>query len=317
MTDALVTVLMPVRNASPYIVEAVASIQSQTEHRFRLWVMDDGSTDDGLDKIATLKDERVSIFPDRCELGIAQRLNWGIDHSTTRFVARMDADDIAEPDRLARQVEFMRRRPEVAISGTGYRIFSDDKLSGPIVLPTEHEALKAMTLFASPFAHPTVIFNRAHINRANLRYSADFPHAEDYELWERAADVVRLGNIPEALLRYRVHPLQVSSKHTEIQRATSDAIRRRALQRLDLAFSEAEFKLHCDCGSGAIAGDDARLTAAKHWFRELAARAGSRHPAVAKECRRMEWQLDGPFRDRIRRNVWWRRLLRRVRGRST
>lgn len=315
MNDAIVTVLMPVRNASPYIVAAVESIRRQTEGRFRLLVIDDGSTDNGLDKVASMNDERISIFPDRRELGIAHRLNWGIDQSQSAFIARMDADDFSEPDRLARQVEFMRSHPDIAISGTWYRVFHGRTLSEPVVLPTEHEALRAMTLFASPFAHPTVIFNRALINRENIRYSADFPHAEDYELWERAAGLVRLGNIPEALLRYRLHPFQVSSRHSSIQRQTADAVRRRALLRLGISFSEEEFELHCACGSGSIEGDVKRMRAAREWLPELAARVGGQYPAIVEDCLRREARLDRAIQDHSRRNVWWRRLLRRLRRR--
>jgi len=315
MNDPIVTVLMPVRNASPYIVAAVESIRRQTERRFRLLVIDDGSTDNGLDKVASMNDERISLFPDRRELGIAHRLNWGIDQSQSAFIARMDADDFSEPDRLARQVEFMRQHPDIAISGTWYRVFHGRTLTKPVVLPTEHEALRAMTLFASPFAHPTVMFNRELINRANIRYSADFPHAEDYELWERAAGLLRLGNIPEALLRYRVHPFQVSSRHNSIQRQTADAIRRRALQRLGISFSEEEFELHCACGSGSIEGDLKRMMAAKTWLSELAERVGGRHPAIVAECLDRKVRLDRSIGDQSRRNVWWRRLLRRLRRR--
>jgi glycosyltransferase involved in cell wall biosynthesis len=308
---SLITVLMPVRNASQYIVAAVESIRRQTEHRFRLFVIDDGSTDDGLQKVASMNDPRISIFPDRRELGIAHRLNWGIDNSDSAFIARMDADDIAEPNRLARQLAFMREHPDVAISGTWYRVFDDRTLSEPIGLPSEHEAIGALTLFASPFAHPTVMFNRTLINRDNLRYSTDFSHAEDYELWERAAGLVRLGNLPEALLRYRVHPLQVSSRHRSVQREMSDAIRRRALQRLRIAVSEEELELHCAYASRPFDGDGERMMAAKRWLRELAARVGNRHPAIVDECVRREAQLDRLISSQSRQKIWWRRLLRR------
>ena len=308
---SLITILMPVRNASQYIVAAVESIRRQTEHRFQLFVIDDGSTDDGLQKVASMNDARISIFPDRRELGIAHRLNWGIDQSRSEFIARMDADDIAEPDRLARQLEYMRGHPDIAISGTWYRIFDGHTLSEPIGLPTEHEALRALTLFASPFAHPTVIFNRTLINCGNLRYSTDFSHAEDYELWERAAGLVRLGNMPEALLRYRVHPLQVSSRHSSVQREMSDAIRRRALQRLPIALSEEEVELHCAYTSGSFEGNGERMMAAKTWLRELAVRVGAHYPAIVDECLRREAQLGRSLSNQSRQNVWWRRLLRR------
>lgn len=307
---SVITVLMPVRNASQYIVAAVESIRRQTEHRFRLFVLDDGSTDDGLQKVASMNDARISVFPDRRELGIAHRLNWGIDQSRSEFIARMDADDIAEPNRLARQLEFMRGHPDVAISGTWYRIFDGRTLSEPVGLPTEHEAIRALTLFASPFAHPTVIFNRALINRGNLRYSSDFSHAEDYELWERAAALVRLGNMPEALLRYRVHPLQVSSRHSSVQREMSDAIRRRALQRLRIALSEEELELHCAYANGSLEGDGERMRDAKTWLRELAMRVGDRHPAIVDECLRREQQLGRSLSNQSRQPAWWRRLLR-------
>jgi hypothetical protein len=287
---------MPMLNAGAFVAEAIASILCQTAHDFTFLIIDDGSEDDSLAIAGRLADRRTEIVADGQRLGLTARLNWGLDHARTRFVARMDADDIAAPSRLARQLAFMEATPQVGICGSWYVRAKAGVPPSPVRLPLDHESLRAATLFVSPFAHPTVMFDLQHLDAAGLRYSEAATHAEDYELWERACTKTRLANVPAFLLRYRIHGEQVSTLQGARQRAVSDGVRRRALARLGIDPTPEEALLHCDYAVGHGMTGLKRMKAARAWLDTLertARRRGDR--AVAAECaargRRLEKRL--------------------------
>jgi glycosyltransferase involved in cell wall biosynthesis len=288
-----VTVLMPMRNAGPFVAEAIASILAQSAHDFTFVIVDDGSDDDGLAIAARMADRRTEILHDGRQLGLVARLNWGLDHARTRYVARMDADDVAAPKRLACQLAFMAANPEVGICGSWYALAKPGAPPVAVRLPLGHESLRALTLFASPFAHPTVMFDLGRLDAAGLRYSDAATHAEDYDLWERACSKTRLANVPAYLLRYRLHPDQVSAQHRKRQRDVSDAVRRRALGRLGFDPASADATLHCDYAASRKMHRLDRMEAARAWLARLERRARQRGDrAVAAECAARERKLD-------------------------
>ena len=280
-----VTLLMPMRNAGAFVAGAITSILSQSERDFTFLVIDDGSDDESLEIADRLDDGRIEIVHDGHHRGVAARLNWGLDHADTRFVARMDADDIAAPQRLSRQLAYMEANPQVGICGSWYIQLEAGSPPTGMPLPLDHERLHAMTLFASPFAHPTVIFNLQHLDAAGLRYSESATHAEDFDLWERARTETVLANIPEFLLCYRRHPNQVSALHSDQQSKVVDGVRMRALHRLGIDPTPFEMALHCDHASGCDMDDADRLDATRAWLRKLERVARQRgEPAIAAEC---------------------------------
>ncbi|MCX7304196.1 MAG: glycosyltransferase [Hyphomicrobiales bacterium] len=280
-----VTVLMPMRNAGAFVVAAVQSILNQSEREFTFLVIDDGSDDASLKTVERFDDKRIQIIHDGSRSGLAARLNWGLDKAGTKFVARMDADDIAAPTRLARQLAFMEANPHVGICGSWYISLQEGRPPKAMSLPLDHARLRAMSLFASPFAHPTVMFNLQHLDAAGLRYSEAVTHAEDYDMWERAATKVVLANIPEYLLFYRRHATQVSTLHDRQQREASDLVRMRAVQRLGMDPTPSEIALHCDHAVGGDADGVHGQDAARAWFLKLERVARRRgETAIAAEC---------------------------------
>jgi len=301
---------MPMRNAGEFLAPAIKSILTQIEGDFAFLIIDDGSTDDSAEIAASLADRRTTIICDGRHLGVAARLNWALDNAQSRFVARMDADDIAAPHRLARQLAFMEAHPEVGICGSWYKAFETQKPPNEMRLPLHDEQLRAITLFSSPFAHPTVIFRLERLDAANLRYAqATFP-AEDYDLWERARSKVAFANIPEFLHYHRLHPNQVSQLRYDQQRAAADGVRKRALLRLGVNLTDEEIALHCDYATDYKMDEIERLRAAQSWLRKLN-RVGQQrnHQALVDECarrirqvkKRIGCQSDGKLSSRMGR----------------
>ncbi len=201
MNGPRVTVLMPVYNAAPHLREAVDSILGQTFSDFEFLIIDDGSTDGSAAIIRSYPDTRLRFIQNQRNLGLTATLNFGLDLAQGEYVARMDADDISLPERLAKQAAFLDASPSVGIAGVWAWTFGDARFKIPH--PAGAERIRAKLLFDSALVHPAVMMRRSALNAHNLRYRA-LGHFEDYELWQRAARVFPLANLPEYLFHYRV-----------------------------------------------------------------------------------------------------------------
>jgi GT2 family glycosyltransferase len=213
-----VSVVMPVHNGGEYLARAIESILSQTMGDFELVIVNDGSTDA---TAATLqayqsRDRRVRVHHE-ARAGLVASLNRGCRDARARYIARMDADDVAFPDRLARQAEFLDQHPRVAVIGSAVvRIDGAGRELKRSVSPTSHADIIAALKAYTPFTHPTVTF-RAEAFAAVGRYRSAYGPAEDYDLWVRLSERYELANLAEPLLYYRVYPGQVSVRQLEQQ----------------------------------------------------------------------------------------------------
>src|SRR5437899_2426865 len=204
-----VSFLMAVYDGEKYLEEAIRSVLNQTFHDFEFIVINDGSTDGTAEIIERYRraDDRIRAYEQRHH-GLVATLNRGLELAQGEYVARMDADDVSFPERLATQVAFMSAHPEVGICGTWVETMGVP--SGNVQrYPTDDATIRSWLLFESVLAHPSVVMRRELLAKAGLYYDVACIHAEDYDLWVRAARHTALANIPEVLLRYRMHPQQV------------------------------------------------------------------------------------------------------------
>src|SRR4051794_24616628 len=216
-----VTVLLPVRNGAAYLEAAVRSILGQTFADLELLAVDDGSTDQTPAMLARLaaEDGRIRVVRQEA-LGLVPALNRGLEQARAPLIARMDADDVALPERLARQVAFLEAAPEVALVGTGWRVVAKD-LTRRVVLPPQTDAgIRLAMETANVLAHPTVMLRRDTVLAAG-GYRPAFLLAEDYDLWLRLLDRCQAACVPEVLLEYREHAGQATWRGLE-QRILSE-----------------------------------------------------------------------------------------------
>lgn len=222
-----VDVILPVKNGIEYIGDAIASILFQTFKDLRLIVVDDGSKDGTFELVKQIAelDRRVHLIINESS-GIVSALNTGIKMSDSEFVARMDADDISLPNRIIRQVEYMKSYPLTALLGTGVCYFgAKDEI--PTILSDPIRCKAALCLF-NPISHPTVLIRRECLTKAGM-YNGEFQFAEDFELWVRLAEYGEINNIAEPLLFYRIHEGQLSNQHRFEQKRLVAAITSRAI----------------------------------------------------------------------------------------
>ncbi|MGZ4386653.1 MAG: glycosyltransferase, partial [Gaiellaceae bacterium] len=209
----LVSVVLPVRDGERFVARAVASVLRQSLRELELIVVEDASADATGAILSEIADERLVVVRNERPLGLAASLNLGLERARGRYVARMDADDISLPRRLERQLVRLRCAPAVGIVGSGVtEIDEQDRLGATHLLPSGGVVTRWRSLFGTPFLHPTVLFERALVERLGLRYDESYEagEPEDYELWVRLLAHCEGDNMPAALLLYRRHAKQAS-----------------------------------------------------------------------------------------------------------
>lgn len=214
-----ISAVLSVYNGETYVREAVESILAQTFTDFELIIINDGSTDGSGAILRELgaQDSRI-VLVERANGGLVSALNEGIAQAKGDLIARMDADDVAMPERFALQLARMTAEPNLGVLGSFIRIV--DKKGRFIrhghypVTPAETERFLE---HGSPLAHPTVMMRKEAVMRAG-GYRMAFSHCEDYDLWLRISELgYAIANLSQALLNYRVHGANVSTMHREAQ----------------------------------------------------------------------------------------------------
>lgn len=262
-TSPAVTVLLPTYNAAQWLGDAIESILRQSFTDFRLVVMDDGSNDATPTLLEGYRDSRIQVVRDK-NRGLVAVLNHGLDIADSKYVARMDADDLSDQDRLRRQVAFMDSYPNIGICGTAFRIIGGR--GGRVKPPTDHDEIAATLFFRSPFGHPTVMIRRSFLLHSGIRYDAAARHAEDYDFWVRARGLTRFANLPKYLLDYRMHSDQTSAEFFGPQAEAAGRIRLAQLAAMVPGATESEKRLHLRTCDGHLFENAQELTQAGEWL---------------------------------------------------
>ncbi len=235
----LISVVMPVFNGERYLKDAVESILNQSYAHFEFIIINDGSTDSTSAILSQYKDDRLKLVHFEENRGLIEALNHGFKLAQGNYIARMDADDVALPNRLHEQVYAMKQHPEWIACDTDYYLYdgvkkvrSSSSLSG--------DELNVLLIFSTCFCHPSVMMKRSN-NLPLPIYEKAFKHVEDYRLWTQLAPLGQLGHLSLPLLLYRHHAGQVSNNQREYQLALNKQIRSDYLKHLGISISETEW----------------------------------------------------------------------------
>jgi glycosyltransferase involved in cell wall biosynthesis len=265
MSSPKVTVLMPVFNGERYLRDAVMSILAQTFQDFELLIVNDGSRDGSRAIIESLQDSRIVSVGNDENLGLIATLNKGFNLARGDYIARMDCDDLSHPKRLEKQIAFLEAHPDVALCGTWIRKFGirKDKICR---YHTDPLLLACGLLFDSVLAHPTVMLRKKLFVDNGFYYDLVYKHAEDYELWVRASRSYKIGTVAEALLDYRVHSAQVSSKFNAGQLESAGRVRLSLLKNIGLEPDAEQFEIHQRISHYLVNGDRHFFEKADEWL---------------------------------------------------
>ncbi|MEX2220524.1 MAG: glycosyltransferase family 2 protein [Candidatus Rokuibacteriota bacterium] len=225
MSDRVsVTIGIPFLNARRYLAGAVRSVFAQTHEDWELLLIDDGSTDGSIEAVRHLDEPRVRLLRDGSSRGLGARLNEIASLAQGAYLARMDADDVMHPERIERQVEFLRTNANVDLSDTATFTVDDDLtplgIRGDRPLDSRPEAVLRDGLLI----HPTVM-GRVEWFRANP-YDPAYVRAEDRELWSRSCATTRFARLCEPLFFYREGPAGNLRNYLRTERTVRDILHR-------------------------------------------------------------------------------------------
>lgn len=209
LSSPLISVIMPAYNAELYIKEAIESILAQTFTDFEFLIYNDGSTDKTHEIISAFNDKRIIYKKMDVNAGYLRFLNEGLVIAKGKYIARMDADDIAMPNRFEEQFKYLEEHPDVGICGSWYQFFG--KLNHIHKSSVTFEEVQYSLFFGSALTHPSVMMRNDLLKKYNLKYNPEYYYAEDHYFFAEAASHFRVVSIPKVLLRYRIHSEQIGS----------------------------------------------------------------------------------------------------------
>lgn len=218
----LVSVLMPCYNAMPFLTEALDSIINQTYSNLEIICINDGSTDETgqiLEEYAK-HDNRIKVVHNQQNIQLIRSLNKGIDLATGEFIARMDADDISELNRIEIQLNYLIQNVNIDIISTSLTTISEEGaiIGEEVVRQTSPLSCLYSSFFFVPFHHGPMMVKTAVFKENHFLDKPHVLHTEDYELFSRLlAQGIKVQNLKEKLYKVRINSKSVSRKYTEIQ----------------------------------------------------------------------------------------------------
>lgn len=256
---------MAVHNGERYLQESMESILRQSFCDFEFIIVDDASTDGTRDLIRSFKDARVRLIENREKRGQTRSLNRGLELAGGEFVARQDADDISEPERLAKQAAFLETNARVALVGTWYKKVDATGASlGLREVPCQWLEIRWALMFFCPFVHSSIMLRKTAVLEKIGVYNEEFVYAQDYELWSRIAAQLPVANLPEYLVRFRMSEGSMTETYGDV---AENEIRRAAIVNLaavidsEAAWRLAESGTELDNIRALLFGDYRRLSA--------------------------------------------------------
>lgn len=244
----VISVVMPLFNGGRFLASAMESVLTQSQGPLELLVLDDGSTDDSAGIARSFGDPRIRLLRNATNQGVVRTRNRGIREARGEFIAFLDCDDIALPDRLETQLSFLRDNPGLILVGSWIALMDEQgELTGEFSrYATGPQALASAMLFDNCFAQSAVMVRREALLKEG--YREEYPCAEDYDLFARLTLAGKGANIPRVLTLYREHGGGLSKTRREQIVRCTHAVHAWQLERLGIAASRDELQLHGSLG---------------------------------------------------------------------
>ena len=224
--NPIISIILPVYNSENYILECLESIKIQTMQNFEVILIDDKSTDKSPEiinnylKIICVK---FKIIRNKSNIGITRSLNKAFKISNSKYIARIDADDINKPDRFEIQFKYLEKNHDISLVGSNVEyINKDGKFIEYSDLPLNHLDIKSSLFLYNPMVHSTIFF-RKKIFSYNP-YNEKFHTSQDYDMYCRIINSHKFANIKKPLVKFRFHNQSISSHKEKLQKKNSHII---------------------------------------------------------------------------------------------
>lgn len=231
-----IAILLPVYNAEQFLSECLESILQQTYTNWLLFACDDGSKDNSLTilKEYAAKDERITFFENPSNLGIVGTRNRLLDviPEDVDIIALMDSDDVCFPDRLVRQLDYLKNHPEVGCVSSCLEIIDENSVTtGYRHYPCDAEVIRKILPRTNVLAQPAMMLRKEVIIKTG-KYAIDCPVCSDYEYWLRVLEHFDFANLSDPVIRYRISKGQIKQRKLKQSLLVSLAIQRNYYKRI-------------------------------------------------------------------------------------
>jgi glycosyltransferase involved in cell wall biosynthesis len=236
-----VSVVVATYNAREFIAATLDALLAQTFRDFEIVVVDDASTDGTPGIVQGYRDPRIRLIRNAANAGVARARNIGFAAAVGEYVASNDHDDVSLPGRLAAQVDFLDRHPDVLMVAAGTATLVDGRRRADPVPPLVHHLIRWGLMTHSPLCHSTMCLRRQRMLELGLAYDPARDFGDDFDLYHRMAAAARLAALPEPLVLYRLHEANASRVHGQEMNARGRAMLADAHRRhLGIALADAE-----------------------------------------------------------------------------
>ncbi|MCD6144373.1 glycosyltransferase family A protein [Thermococcus sp.] len=238
-----VSVIMPFYNCEKYLDKAISSILNQTFQDFEFIIINDASSDRSDEIIQkSLTDKRIVYIKNRERKGIVYNLNKGIEIAKADIIARMDGDDISEPQRLEVQYQFLQRNPNIALVGCFVKLINEKgEICGRKIKPIKHEEIKKDILVYATLIHATIMIRKDVFKKVGF-YREQYLWCEDIDLWYRIIfSGYEVANIPQYLYQYRRTDSSVVFKYAKQVALIDFRLRKETIEKFKLKLSLKEW----------------------------------------------------------------------------
>jgi len=273
-----VSVLMPAYNAEKYIGEAIKSVLNQTFTNFELIVINDGSTDKTEEIILSYKDKRIRYIKNEKNIGVIATRNISVELATGKYCALLDADDVALPRRLEKQLQFLETHQDYVLCGSwALTIDGNGKKTGRIRFIDNRNLLKISFLFSNALINPSIMI-RSEILKSFM-YHPEILISEDFDFFLRIVNAgYKIANVPEYLIKYRWHDTNISveneafqtEKKFELLKPYIESFIGRKITKEEFDLHQLSFRLYHQGKKKEISSID--LHNEKHWLEFLSRR---------------------------------------------
>jgi len=229
----LVSVIMSTCSRGHFLKQALESVLNQSFSDFEFIIIDDASSDNTDEILKSCTDKRLRLYKNKKQCGCTFNYHNAQNLAQGEFTAHIDDDDIWHKDKLAKQIEFMNRHPEITLSGTFIETFGENRRPS-WVFDTDSTKLDFMINFYNPICHSSVIFRNSFIRKNCINYDMNKLCAQDYDLYKQIIlNGGTLANLPEVLVQYRMHKIRLTDvKETQdIQSNNAEKIKKELLKR--------------------------------------------------------------------------------------
>lgn len=243
MSSPKITVFMAAYNSSAFISESISSVLSQSYGNFELLIVNDGSNDKTVDIVNSFQDERIRLIHNSRNRGLVYTRNRVLEEARGEYIAVLDSDDIAVPERIQLQYEFMSHRPDVALcSGHAEVIDESGAFTGEKFIVPTGDHVEMHMLFGNPFVNSAAIFKTSVFRE--LKGYGQYPVSEDFDFFLRLAEKYPVTNLDHVLVKYRKHKQSTSSSTRNLIRKTETEILKDIHQRLGIETNDAFAEVH-------------------------------------------------------------------------